>query len=228
MNPCTTPKVSTPRRLTFALLLVQFFAILATAATGTNTAITIVCLGDSLTEGYGVAKEKAYPALVETKLQALHLKDSKWPEVRVINAGISGSTTASALGRLKWYLKQKPNVVFLALGANDGLRGQDIDSAKANLRATILLAKQNQIEVWLGGMYMPPNYGAAYTKKFHKIFVDLAKEEHLAFLPFLLEGVALHPDLVQPDGIHPNEKGHQEVATRVFDFFKAHLKERRQ
>lgn len=232
MNPFTLTARSTLVNLKKRRWLAHnFFAILLIALAhldfvmASPQVITVLCLGDSLTEGYGVEKDKAYPALVEEKYRSLRTKDSSAPDVHVINAGISGSTTASALSRLKWYLNKKPQVLFLALGANDGLRGQDINAAKANLRATIELAKQNNITVWLAGMHMPPNYGATYTKTFHQLFIDLAKEEKISLMPFLLEGVALHPDLIQPDGLHPNEKGHVVLASHVFDFFQTHIKE---
>ena len=195
------------------------------AANADNMSLRILCLGDSLTEGYGVAKEEAYPALVEAKFKAAMASHKNAPDVTLINAGISGSTTASAPSRLQWYLKQKPDYLFLALGANDGLRGQDIDAAKKNLRDTIRLAKKNHIAVWLAGMAMPKNYGADYSKRFRQMFIDLAREEKVAFMPFLLEGVALHPELIQADGLHPNEKGHQEMARHVYEFMNNHLKE---
>ena len=180
----------------------------------TEKSITIVALGDSLTEGYGIEKSKAYPTLVEAKLRA------EGKKVTVINAGVSGSTTASAPGRVKWLLKNKPDVIFLALGSNDGLRGVDVATTKKNLKTAIDLAKQNHIQVWLAGALLPPNYGPQQTAAFKKLFSDLAKEENLPFMPFLLEGVATVQDLNQTDMIHPNEKGHAILADQVADFFR--------
>lgn len=170
----------------------------------------LVFLGDSLTEGYGVAKEKAYPALIETKIKTAGLR---W---RVINAGISGSTSASAKGRLQWLLKSHPKIVVLALGANDGLRGFPPEETKKALQETIAVAKQNEIQVILAGMKMPPNYGGKYGREFERTFVDLAKQEKLVLIPFLLERVAGEKTLNQEDGIHPNEKGHAVVAGTVW------------
>jgi len=190
-----------------------FAATLAQAAP-----IRVICLGDSLTEGYGIDKNKAYPALVEEKFKA------RGEPVEIINAGISGLTSASGVDRLKWYLKgAPPQAVFLELGANDGLRGQNLEKLKQNLRDVIRSAKDRNVQVLLAGMQMPSNYGKSYTAGFHKIYVDLAREEKVALLPFLLEGVALHADLMQPDGLHPNEKGHAIVADRVYQFLQANL-----
>jgi acyl-CoA thioesterase-1 len=188
----------------------------------------IICLGDSLTEGYGVAKDAAYPALLEKDL-----KKSGWPAVQVINAGISGSTTASGLGRLRWQLKafekylseKRPLVLILALGANDGLRGLDLDQTKSNLQSIIDLARKHKIKVLLAGMQIPPNYGADYAKKFKHIFTDLSKNPDVTLLPFLLEGVAANPQLNQADGIHPNEKGHKIIAATVRQYLEPLLKQ---
>jgi acyl-CoA thioesterase I len=183
-----------------------------------NTEVKVVCLGDSLTEGYGVDKDKAYPALVQQKFA------EKNQSIKIINAGISGSTSASAVDRFRWYLKgDPPQALFLSLGANDGLRGQNVDGMKKNLRDVITLAKSHGVQVLLAGMYMPPNYGKAYTTAFHKVFTDLAKEENLPLMPFLLDGVALHSELLQADKLHPNEKGHRIVAENVFRFLQANL-----
>lgn len=206
----------------FGLTLSLFCSLLiysleALAVTELNAVTHIVTLGDSLTEGYGIEKDQAYPALVEKKL----LK--KGYPVKIYNAGISGSTTASAPSRLKWLLKSKPQIVFLALGANDGLRGISIETTKQNLKNTIQLAKEANVKVWLAGMKLPPNYGEAYTSKFEKMFQEIAKEENIPLLPFLLEGVAGQVTLNQPDGIHPNEKGHQMMADVIFSFFQQEL-----
>jgi acyl-CoA thioesterase-1 len=170
----------------------------------------IVCLGDSLTEGYGVSKEQAYPYLLEKLFIKNQLK------VKVINAGISGSTTASAPKRLKWYLRAKPDIVLLALGANDGLRGVELKTSKANLAKTIEMAQLKKIKVVLAGMKLPPNYGKKYVTEFEKMYSDLAKKYQLTLIPFLLEGVGGQKELNQADGIHPNEKGYQVVAQKLY------------
>ena len=169
----------------------------------------IVILGDSLTEGYGIAKDHAYPKLVEDKLRAAG------ENVEIVNGGISGSTTASGPGRLKWFLKRKPQTVVLALGANDGLRGVDVADTRKNLEEMAKLATDAGAEVFVAGMMLPPNYGFKNVQAFNKIFPEVAKKYHAKLIPFLLEGVAGHTDLNQADSIHPNERGHEIVATLV-------------
>lgn len=177
--------------------------------------IKIVCLGDSLTEGYGISREKAYPALLQAKF------DSKYKDqVEVINAGISGSTTASAESRLKWFLKTKPEILFLALGANDGLRGVDVDETRKNIEAAIKTSKDADIRVVLGGMKLPPNYGRAAAKKFDAIYPELSKKYGIGLVPFILEGVGGVRSLNIEDGIHPNEEGHEKVAALIFPYLE--------
>lgn len=176
--------------------------------------IVIVALGDSLTEGYGLTKEEAYPALLQARLKLT------FPQVKVINAGVSGSTSASAESRLKWQLKNKPQILFLALGANDGLRGLDVGQMKSNLEKTIKMAKANNIYVILAGMKMPMNYGDDYRKKYEGAFADLAKTYKLDYVPFLLDGVATNKNLNLPDGIHPNAEGYKIIADALVPFFK--------
>lgn len=177
----------------------------------------LLILGDSLTEGYGIDKEDAFPALVAKKLQNAGIK------VEVINAGISGSTTASGVKRLNWHLKAKPTHLLLALGANDGLRGVKIEETRSNLEQIIDLAQKNQITTFLAGMKLPPNYGTPYTKDFENMFIQLAENKKIPLLPFLLEGVAGEKDLNQLDGIHPNKKGHEIISQKVFEFLKVNL-----
>ncbi|WII72186.1 arylesterase [Bdellovibrio sp. 22V] len=178
----------------------------------------LVVLGDSLTEGYGVAKEAAFPAVLEKKLQAAGKKE--WS---VINAGVSGSTTASAISRMKWIFKSKPDAVILALGANDGLRGLKIEDSEKNLSDAIAYAQKENVRVILGGLYMPPNYGAAYTDKFKKMYESLAKKYKVTFIPFILDKVAGNPKYNLADGIHPNEEGHKIIADNVFQALKGEL-----
>ncbi|MCH2169216.1 arylesterase [Myxococcota bacterium] len=171
--------------------------------------LRILCLGDSLTEGYGVEAEQAYPALVEKKLRA------SGHDVRVINAGISGSTSASGLSRLRWQLRSKPDVLVLALGANDGLRGLAVDQTKQNLADVIERSREEGVRVLIAGMKMPPNYGPEYTRAFEEIFSSLSQTHGVPLIPFLLEGVAARQNLNLPDGIHPNARGHEIVAETV-------------
>ena len=178
-------------------------------------ATTILCLGDSLTEGYGVKREEAWPSLLEIDLK------SKLPDLKVINAGISGATTASGPSRMKWHLKnisKNPiDLMILALGANDALRGLSPEAAKKNLIDTIEMAKKAHIEVLLADMRVPPNLGIDYTKKFEGIFVAAAKETHVGLMPFFLNGVAGNAKLNQADGIHPTAAGHKLVEKNVLD-----------
>lgn len=175
----------------------------------------IIVLGDSLSEGYGVAKESAYPALLEKKLH-----EAGKPDWDVINAGISGSTSASAIGRMKWLFKNKPQVVLLVMGANDGLRGLKVEETEKNLVAAIVFAQKQQVQVILGGLYMPPNYGKDYTEKFKRMYLELSKKYKLTFIPFVLDQVAGNPKYNLADGIHPNEEGHRIVAENIFKVLK--------
>ena len=179
----------------------------------------IVFLGDSLTEGYQLTKEDAYPYLIEQILHKEGLSD-----IKCINAGISGSTSASGPSRLKWYLKEKPEILVLALGANDGLRGLDLKETKKHLKEVITEAKKENIKILLAGMKMPPNYGVKFTKEFEKLFEDLAREEKVSFIPFLLESVAGKRELNLSDGIHPNPEGHKGLAQTVLKYLRPMLK----
>ncbi|MEK2689713.1 arylesterase [Bdellovibrio sp. GT3] len=198
------------RTLLFTLLI--FFSSISFAQK------KLVILGDSITEGYGVSKEAAYPALLEKKLHEAGKKE--WT---VINSGVSGSTTASAPGRMKWLFKTKPDVVLLALGANDGLRGVKVEESQKNLAAAIEYAEKEKVRVILAGLYMPPNYGQDYTAQFKKMFSDLAKKYKVTFIPFILDKVAGNPKYNLADGIHPNEEGHKIIADTIFNSLKGTL-----
>lgn len=187
-----------------AIFLVLFFPLLAGAE-------RIVFLGDSLTAGYGLSPEQAYPHLVGELLKR------QGREVSIVNAGVSGDTTAGGLRRLGWILRQPVDTLFVALGANDALRGQSVEAAEANLRAIIRQARERHpgIRVVLAGMLAPPNMGADYQQAFAALFPRLAESEDVALLPFLLEGVAGQPELNLGDGIHPNEEGQRRIAREV-------------
>ncbi len=169
----------------------------------------VVILGDSLTEGYGVARERAYPALVQNLLTAAG------KDVEIVNGGSSGSTSASGPSRMKWYLKGKPQIVVLALGANDALRGFSLAGTEKNLGEAIELARQSGVKVLLAGMKVPTNYGKKYGDELEEIYASLTKKFKIPLLPFLLEGVGGVPANNLSDGIHPNEKGHEIVAKLV-------------
>jgi acyl-CoA thioesterase-1 len=174
----------------------------------------IVVLGDSLTEGFGVAKEEAYPHLLEKELQR------KGHSVKVINAGISGSTSASAPSRLRWYIKTHPEIVILALGGNDGLRGLSVKHMKKNLSKAIELAQSEKILILLAGMQIPQNYGTEYTQSFRNAFHELSREYQLQMIPFLLKEVGGVSSLNQDDGIHPNPEGHQIIFRTVLEYLE--------
>ncbi len=177
----------------------------------------ILILGDSLTEGYGVDSKYSFPSQLENILKEKKLN------YRVINGGVSGSTTASGKSRLKWFIKAKPKLMVLALGANDGLRGIKVQETKNNLSQIIKLAQQSGIKVVLAGMMTPPNYGKEYGKKFAAIYPKLAEEFKVKLIPFLLEGVAGIKELNIEDGIHPNRKGYKIIAQTVFNGIKGLL-----
>lgn len=179
---------------------------------------SILFLGDSLTEGLGVDKKSAYPFLVQELIKTKLKK-----EVKAINGGVSGSTTSDGLARLKWYLRSKPNIVFIALGANDGLRGLDLKESQKNLEQIINQALKSGSKVLLAGMLIPPNYGPNYTNDFKNMFIKLKDKYKLKFMPFLLNKVAGEQTLNQADGIHPNEKGHKIIANEVFEFLKEEI-----
>ena len=161
----------------------------------------ILDFGDSLTAGYGLAPEQAFPARLEAALLQQGI------EVRVVNGGISGDTTAGGLARLDWALADKPDLVILELGANDALRGIDPATVRDNLDKMIGKIEASGTKLLLIGMLAPPNWGVEYENAFDRIFPELAKVHDVPLYPFFLEGVAMKPELNQPDGLHPNERG---------------------
>lgn len=177
-----------------------------------NSTKTILFYGDSLTAGLGLTTEEAFPALVEKKFKQLG------KPCKVINAGLSGETSAGGLSRLEWVLRQPVDVFVLELGANDGLRGLPIEQTQKNLQAIIdkVKAKYPKVKIVIAGMMVPPNMGPDYTSKFRKIFPELAKKNNATLIPFLLQDVAGNEKLNQADGIHPNVEGHKIVAANVF------------
>ena len=172
----------------------------------------VVVLGDSIAAGYGVDPSEAYPALLQKKIDAAGLNFT------VVNAGVSGDTSADGLNRINWLLKRRIDVLVLELGGNDGLRGVPAATTETNLQAIIDRVKQKypRAQVVIAGMQMPPNMGEAYTTAFRQIFPTLAEKNHAALVPFLLEGVGGDPKLNQPDHIHPTVEGHRIVAENVW------------
>lgn len=172
----------------------------------------LLIVGTSLTAGLGLDPDSAYPAVLQRKL------DSAGVAYRVVNAGFSGETSAGALRRLPWLLRDSASVVMIETGANDGLRGQDVDSTRATLRAIVRRVKATLPEatILLAQMESPPNLGERYTTAFRAMFPAVAREEAITLVPFLLDGVAGVPAMNQGDGIHPNEAGAKVVAENVF------------
>ena len=188
------------------------FIVLLLGIVQSNIAPKVILFyGDSLTAGYGLSPEEAFPALVEKKLN----QDEK--KVRVVNAGLSGETSAGGLTRLDWVIRQHIDVFVLELGANDGLRGLPLEQTQKNLQQIIdrVKAKFPNVKIVIAGMMVPPNMGPEYTTKFRKIFPDLAKKNNATLIPFLLQDVAGNERLNIEDGIHPNPEGHKIVAENV-------------
>jgi acyl-CoA thioesterase-1 len=190
-------------------------------AVAPNGRRTVLMVGTSLTAGLGLDPEDAYPALLQRKADSLGL------HVDIVNAGLSGETSAGALRRIDWLLKGPADVVVIESGANDGLRGLNVDSTRANLRAIIgkVKAARPAARILLVQMEAPPNLGAKYTDAFRAMYQDVAKEAGVGVMPFLLRGVAGVTGLNQQDGIHPNERGEEIVANNVWAVLEPVLKQ---
>jgi len=172
----------------------------------------VVFLGTSLTAGLGVGSDQAYPALIQQRIDAERLG------FQVVNAGVSGDTSAGGLRRIDWLLRQPVRVLVIELGANDMLRGQDLTSLAENLQQIVDRAREKnpELEIVVAGMQAAPNMGPDYGSAFAEVFRDLAQKNRATYIPFLLDGVAAHAELNQPDGIHPNPAGHRIVAETVW------------
>ncbi len=188
------------------------------AAPQQDTRPVIAAFGDSLSAGYGVEPGKSYPDDLQRLLNA-----AGYP-YRVVNMGVSGDTTTDGVQRLPSLLALHPAIVILEFGGNDGLRGLPVAAAKMNLADMIEAIRQAHAQILLAGMTLPRNYGPEYIRSFEDMYVDLAKKYMLARIPFLLEGVGGHPDLTQPDGIHPTAQGAQIVARTVMTYLKPLLR----
>ena len=197
--------------------MLKFFFFMTACCFEIANAKEIVILGDSLTEGYGVAQEAAFPQLIQKKISNDHFD---W---KVISSGSSGSTSASTLSRLKWVTRTKPDYVLILMGSNDGLRALKVEDTEKNLGDALKWANQNKVKVILGQLYAPPNYGKEYFKNFADIFPRLAKKYNIKLAPFLLDKVAGVPNLNQADGVHPNEKGHAIVAETMYEYLKKEI-----
>lgn len=181
---------------------------------------TVLILGNSLSAGYGLDPAQAYPALLQKKVEACRL------DFKIVNAGVSGDTSAGGLRRIDWLLRDRIGVLLLELGANDGLRGIPLESTKVNLQGIIdkTLRHSPDARIIIAGMMVPPNLGPVYTEQFRKLFSELSAENEAQLIPFLLARVAGNRELNLADGIHPNEEGHQLVADTVWEVLEPVLR----
>jgi len=177
----------------------------------------VLAFGDSLTAGHGVKEEESYPSRLQLKITS-----AGFPH-KVVNAGVSGDTTAGGVRRIRWLMKHEPKIVILALGANDGLRGLSADEMQRNLETMIEVCQEHNARVLLAGMKALPNYGEDYMREFETVFPSLAEKYNLAFLPFLLEGVAGEREHTQPDGLHPVASGYRIVTDLVWEHLEPML-----
>lgn len=190
---------------------------------GQNDPKKILFFGDSITAGYGLDEEQAFPALIQEKIDSLG-----W-NFEAVNAGLSGETSAGGLRRVDWMLRQDFSIFVLELGGNDGLRGIDLESTKQNLIQIIekVRNKKPEAKIILTGMQVPPNLGPDYTSRFREMYPEIAAEKNVTLIPFLLEEVGGDPELNQADGIHPTAKGHEIIAETVWDTLKPILRDMR-
>jgi acyl-CoA thioesterase-1 len=205
-------------RLARLALLAALAALWLAAPATAQSERVIVAFGDSLTAGFGVAPEESYPALLGTRLRAERLP------YRVVNAGVSGDTTAGGLRRVDWALKLKPEVALVELGANDALRGQDLEMTRANLDAIVARFEAGGTRVLLLGMRLPPNYGRGYAAAFEKVYADVARDRKVPLMPFFLDGVGAVGRLNQADGIHPTAEGYRIIVERLWPHLKPLLR----
>ncbi|MEX0721951.1 MAG: arylesterase [Balneolaceae bacterium] len=195
---------------------ILFFLFSAQTVQAQQQPKSILMFGDSITAGLGVDSKQAFPAILQDKIDSLDLN------YHVINAGLSGETSAGGVRRIDWVLQRDIDIMILELGANDGLRGIDPSSTKENLQQIIdkALEKNPDMEIIIAGMQVPPNLGTDYAEQFKTLYVDLAEENNLKLIPFILEGVGGEEELNQPDGIHPTAEGHKVIAEVVWEILK--------
>lgn len=204
------------RCLRVTALLVAVLGVVWPALADGAEVITV--LGDSLAAGLGVPAEEAFPARLQERLRR------EGYDYRVVNAGVSGDTTAGGLRRVSWVLRTQPDIVIVALGANDGLRGQPPRAMRDNLETIVKQLQAAGVRVLLAGMRMPPNYGAEYTRQFAAVFPEVARRTGVPLMPFLLDGVAAQAAMLQSDGIHPSAAGHQIIADRLWPHLRPLLR----
>jgi acyl-CoA thioesterase-1 len=195
-------------------------ATTATSSTPADTRKTIIFFGNSLTAGYGLDPNQSFPTLIGRRLDSLHLP------YKVVNAGVSGETSAGGASRISWTLRQPADIFLLELGANDGLRGIPVTSTRDNLQSIIDTVRHRypSCKIILAGMRVPPNMGSTYSSAFHDIFTQLAQTNHISLIPFILDGVGGDPSLNQADGIHPNFTGEKIVTETVWKALQPYLK----
>lgn len=203
-------------RIIFLGAVLSLLVVCVGAVRGESQPV-ILAFGDSLTAGFGVREEESYPSV----LQEILAREGY--VYKMINAGVSGDTTAGGVRRVSWALKHEPEIVILELGANDGLRGLSLDEMHVNLEKIILVCRERGAKVLLVGMKIPPNYGEAYSLEFEQVFARLAKQYQLPFMPFFLEGVAAERKYTQDDGIHPRGPGYKIVGQQVWQHLKPML-----
>ena len=202
--------------LTFLLPVTFAFFFSSLSEQMEEEPVRIVIFGDSITAGYGLDPDQAFPAKIQEKIDA-----AGW-RANVVNAGVSGETSAGGLRRIDWILQHRVDLFVLELGGNDGLRGINPDLTKENLQLIIDKVSETYPDagIVLTGMEAPPNMGGDYTTRFRQIYQELADENDLIFMPFILEGVGGEPDLNQSDGIHPTEEGHEMIADNLWEILE--------
>lgn len=202
----------------YLFLFISILSLTCVQAQNTESK-NILFFGDSITAGLGVEKSKAFPALIQQKV------DSAGMNYKIINGGLSGETSAGGLRRIDWVLQREVNVMVLELGGNDGLRGIDLNSTKENLQQIIIKAqaKYPDIKIILAGMQVPPNLGQEYTQQFQTIYPELADENDLPLIPAILDKLGGNEKLMQGDGIHPTPEGHAVIADTIWEILKPML-----
>jgi acyl-CoA thioesterase-1 len=202
-----------------SFVLLCLTVIFSTLGSQSIAKTSVLVFGDSLSAAYNLQPDKGWVLLLENKL------NSAGQNVEFINASISGETTSGGLVRFSSQVdKTNPDIVILELGANDGLRGSNLKTMRSNLQSMIKICQQSNISIILAGMHIPPNYGRTYTHKFDQIYIALSKMDDVTFIPFFLQGVATKQDLIQLDGMHPNEKAQPIIASLVEGFLIPLLK----
>lgn len=206
------------RRLLTNLFSGFLFGVILMNASYGHAEPVILAFGDSLTAGFGVDSKDSYPARLQ------RLLDAKGYHYKVVNAGVSGDTTAGGVSRIGWVLQHEPEIVIIELGANDGLRGLPISEMRKNLGKIIEVCQKKGAKVLLAGMEITPNLGGEFSKDFQESFTLLAEQYKVSFIPFFLKDVAARPELTQPDGVHPLSNGYAIVTRTVFQHLEPMLK----